>query len=255
MFVHIHQRARCCLVHWRIWHAVWIEGSILGDIITCEIYMIYILCIYIYTRSMWEQFSLWTTFLVFFLFHIIMIRPITMLLGGSNKLSGPLTCHLHCVYALPPSKSVIPSDTFTLSTDVRKINVVPRWKKRKLVLKKQRIVESSPCNWVASARHLYESSHFRRFFFSFLIFPVQKAVKAVLSLAKNVLESFYFSPIPIPLLPPWTPLLTLFHVRLHFNHTGKGRGESWPWWVGDRRRCKAGCSRRTHGSGCSTLVQ
>eukprot|EP00729_Bicosta_minor_P003580 gene3580-3379_t len=28
-----------------------------------------------------------------------------MLLGGSNKLSGPLTCHLHCVYALPPSKS------------------------------------------------------------------------------------------------------------------------------------------------------
>lgn len=35
--------------------------------------------------------------------------------------------------------------------------------------------------------------------FFLLIFPVQKAVKAVLSLAENVLESFYFPPIPIPL--------------------------------------------------------
>lgn len=150
----------------------------MDDIITCEIYMIYILCIYIYTRSMLELFSMNTTFLVFFFFfHTIMIRPITILLGGSNKLSGPLTCHLHCVYALPPSKSVISSDTFTLSTDVRKINVVPRWKKRNLVFKNKRIVESSPCNWVASARHLYESSHFRRFFFFFVDFSCTKGCK------------------------------------------------------------------------------
>lgn len=95
-----------------------------------NIYDIYIMYIYIYKEHVGTVSM--NNILVFFLFfHIIMIRPITMLLGGSNKLSGPLTCHLHCVYALPPSKSVIPSDTFTLSTDVRKINVVPRWKKRK----------------------------------------------------------------------------------------------------------------------------
>ena len=71
MFVHIHQRARCCLVHWRIWHAVWIEGSILDDIITCEIYMIYILCIYIYKEHVGTVSM--NNILVFFLFfHIIL---------------------------------------------------------------------------------------------------------------------------------------------------------------------------------------